>query len=136
VPGLEDFDKDLLYPDARAVSPTMEEMVKMREAYLKMKELEDEVKSLASSRRSSIIYPGVSLDTSGMEEAFKKMGESLVGVGKAASAAMAKLAEAAMLPHRGGWIESVGWVCERCGGESMDLDVLREVPCDGGPELE
>ena len=38
----------------------------------------------------------------------------------------------AMMPHRGGWIESVGWVCERCGSESMDLDLLREVPCDGG----
>jgi seryl-tRNA synthetase len=34
-----------------------------------------------------------------------------------------------MTPHKGSWHEGTGWVCDRCGAESMDLDMLKSVPC-------
>lgn len=118
-------DEDLLRPDPSAKTPTMAEFEAMRETYRRMDELEKRIKT--ESAKATTLVPIEKL-----EETFKRMGEQMVGAGKAASRAVQGMMRAAMLPHRGGWIESVGWVCERCGAESMDLETMREVPCDGG----
>lgn len=128
--GEEKWEKDLMLPDPRARTRDDLDSMTMREIHSQVKSLKDLLKEQHIGVDPAWETSGiVRVDMGRIEESFKELGQAMKGIGEAANRAMTEMMKVAMLPHQGGWIPSVGWVCERCGAESMDLDLMREVDC-------